>query len=249
MDEYPEQFEEATEDSKGNLFSNKIIQYIGYILWSLFIILLVVYFVVFRESKNIFEKMASNVSISDSLAVMDSTFSDSTTVLKEIDSLNIANAGSLFSVNNQVKILALENGRRQREIDHLYEQVVKQKQQFKELLSWTKANLDDVNQITAWQDSVMKVQNLKKEKIPTVDEDEELKKREQKRLEEEKVIARNAKIYSSMKPKPAAEIISQLEKELAAKILSQIRERQAAKILEQMNPDFAAQIGKIMMRN
>jgi flagellar motility protein MotE (MotC chaperone) len=168
-----------------------------------------------------------------------------TTFLAELkEASQLISADNVLGAEDQIRVLAVENGRRRREVDHLWEESLAQKKLFNELVSWTKKAIEDQNDKfladgsggnlnEPGSDSTQKSQSDEN----AVTDDSEIKAR---------AIATSAKIYSSMDPKQAARIISDLDIEVAAKILLRIRQRQAAKILEAMNIKQATEIGRIM---
>ena len=162
--------------------------------------------------------------------------------LKEASQLIAAD--NVLGPEDQIRVLAVENGRRRREIDHLWEESLAQKKLFNELVGWTKKTVEDQNDKFLTDGSV---ENLS---APGSDSTQKSQSDENAAIDDSeaqaRAIATSAKIYSSMNPKQAARIISELEMEVAAKILLKIRQRQAAKILESMNIKQATEIGRIM---
>ena len=252
--------QQVTDDEPSalkRLLSKKYVPYILFGFWSLFMISVTVYFFMHRQQKDFLQKMTEHAK-NDSLAVLDSTMSDS--IINDSTASNIvagdsaaeiayadtqfAKAAEILSVGDQIKILALENGRRKREIDHLWEDSIVHNKQVTEFAGWVK------DKFSAQQHALDSLEQIS-EKIEGENANlhSAISKEQMEQLESslDEAIASNAKIYGSMKPKQAAKILSEYDIVFSANILLQIRERQAAKILQEMNPDQAAEVGKAMV--
>lgn len=263
--------EELTEPKKKG--SSMLLYIVGTML-SFVIITALLYFVIIRPHVlKEMETRESSEAIADStksvegdsvaLALVDSSdaFADSSDALVDSSDARIAEAEPLLdaegvTLEDQVRILQMENNRRQKEIDHLWSELIALVEKVKpealeeELFSPDKQKeLEDrISQMIGELESAQKELATRGEEIKKLKEQRaEIIRIANKSAPSEVVSKTNtAKIYAAMKAQNAASILAHLNKRDVASILLSMRERQAAKILSAMQPDLAAQICSLM---
>ncbi len=213
-----------------------------------FVLFFFMYFVMIRNHEAPVSSLPNPVN-SDSLARIDSVKADSLREILASDEDKELN-DDLFSANDKLRILQIENSRRRKEIDYLWSEIYKlaQYQEAKESEEEALKNRTYNELVTAIKDSLRDAKEdsirYERERLQQLAEKERQQELERQKADES--LMASAKIYSAMKPTQAANILKQFDPKMAAKILSKIRERQSAKIIEAMPPAQAAQICKIM---
>ncbi len=250
---------EEPEQEKSGLLANPYFKLGILIFWSFIIVFAGMYFFLMKNQDAFVEQNvenASNPSAADTsltaLADSSAAASDSTVSLDSseldsmptfaVDSSTIKVADGFLSLKDQIKLLAIENGRRQREIDHLWGEFLKLNRKMGNLIE-TLANQQQEDSTNAGN-GLAGEQGIAGNDTALSDEEIARKRKEAKKAEE--ALMTIAKIYGSMKPDQAAKLLDDFDEQMAAKILTKMRERQAAKILELMKPDQAVKICKIM---
>ncbi|HPG37977.1 MAG TPA: hypothetical protein PLP19_06765 [bacterium] len=235
------------------------------LLWSFFLVFIFMYFLVYRSQKTEMQKNLANSQAlqdsvaTDSVAINDSTQTaqmDSAVQKAEPDTVKKGKALSpsegFLTVEDEMQILQLENGRRKREIDYLWNEMRNLKKQTLEIAE--KATQVDTTPIIVTkpvvkQDTTPSFAVLRQKQLEKDQQEKErqaAKAAEQQR--QEQIIATNAKLYSSMTPKQAATILNEFDNEMVASMLKKLRERQAAKILKEMNQAKAIEICKLLAK-
>jgi flagellar motility protein MotE (MotC chaperone) len=235
------------------------------LLWSFFLVFIFMYFLMYRHQRSDMQNsMANNLAVQDSVA-MDSVAVNDTTKSAPVDSVtqNVEKdtvkqsakpspSEGFLTVDDEMKILQLENGRRKREIDYLWNELRTLKKQSQDMAE--KADKVDSAVVVApapvaAPDTTPSFAELRQQQLKKEQEEKDRLaaiKAEQERKEQ--ILATNAKLYSSMTPKQAAMILNEFDDATVASMLKQLRERQAAKILKEMNQAKAIQICKLMAK-
>jgi len=228
------------------------------LLWSFFLVFIFIYILEFRNQKNSLQNATEQTStVPDSTTVSDSTqmaAKDSvveTQTQKDTASKFYVPPEGFLSTEDEMNILKLENSRRKREIDYLWNELRVLRKTAKELkekslVMDSTGNAQNANATskTAQNFAELRQQQLEKERF----EAEKQAKEQAEKAEKDKALANSVKIYSSMKPQLAATILSQFDNKEVAFMLLKLRDRQAAKILEQMDTAKAIQICKLMAK-
>lgn len=259
----PETFDDDS-DSLKTTKKNYLLYGIA-LLWSFFLVFIFMYFLVYRNQKAEMQNSLVNLQAAqdsvatDSLAVVDSTATaplDSVEEKALQDTVKKAKEPSpsegFLTVEDEMRILQLENGRRKREIDYLWNEmrnIKKQAQEMVEKASQVDTTRKVVEVTVAPPDTTPSFAELRQKQL----EKEQQEKQRQAAIaaeqqRQEQLIATNAKLYSSMSPKQAAMILNEFDNVTVASMLKKIRERQAAKILKEMDPAKAVQVCKLMAK-
>ncbi len=265
MEDIPEKQEELKETEpkvdfteKKKLLPKNFLLYSITLLWSFFLVFIIIYFMTYRNQKKTLQNNSEQTTL-----VQDSTtvFADSTQLATK-DSIIETNAKNdssekfyippegFLTSGDEMEILKLENGRRKREIDYLWNELRIVKKSAKDLEEKTLAiNSSQIDTRSATPAVAVNLAEARQEQLSKEKLDEEKKLKEQAEIDKkEKALAASAKLYSNMKPKLAATILTQFDDKEVANMLLKLRERQAAKILEQMETSKAIQICKLMAK-
>jgi len=235
------------------------------LLWSFFLVFIFMYFLVYRSQKAemqknlaIFQALQDSVA-TDSVAINDSTQTaqlDSVVQKTEQDTVKKAKEASpaegFLTVEDEMQILQLENGRRKREIDYLWNEMRNLKKQTLEMAEKA-AQVDTTPKVVVASvtplDTTPSFAELRQKQLEKEQQEKERLAAKTAELQrQEQLIATNAKLYSSMTPKQAATILNEFDNVMVASILKKLRERQAAKILKEMNQAKAIEICKLMAK-
>ena len=235
---------------------------IGGIISFILITLLTWFFIVKPHAK---QKASENpLALSDSTdaAATDSTNNiaqDSTDI--RFDANDPLPGMSILSLEDHVRILRIENARRQKEIDHLWSELLalvnkvkapeenleyltpEKRKEMEEKIAQLQTELEDAQKLLATREDEIKT--LKENEQEKVTSDMSMPQQTPDTVQKQ-TMKETAKIYAEMKPQNAAQILAQIEKDEVAQILANMRQRQAAKILSAMQPQRAAQICMLM---
>lgn len=239
------------------LFSKSFLIYSIALLWSFFIVFIFMYYIMYHRQQKSFDlfskhKVQADSTVSDTLKPAISPLDSSSESFARADSgrgYYVPPEGFL-TTEDHMQILKLENGRRKREIDFLWNELRALKNQTSEIEQLTQ-EVDSLKnaepRTVVVRDTTPSFEEQRQQQLlEQQKEQERLAKIEEEKQQQEAALSKSAKIYSSMKPKQAANILASFDSETAAQMLMKIRERQAAKILEVMDPQKATQICKYM---
>ena len=242
------------------LFSKSFLIYGIALLWSFFIVFIFMYYLMYHRERKSFDLFTKHVMAPDSTVTADSL----QPVISPLDSSSESFARDdsgrgyyvppegFLTMEDHMQILKLENGRRKREIDFLWNELRTLRNQTSEIEQLTQ-EVDSLKRVEPQtiviRDSTPNFEMQRQQQLlEQQKEQDRLAKIEAQKQAEDAALAKSAKIYSSMKPKQAASILASFDSETAAQMLMKIRERQAAKILEAMEPQKATQICKYMAK-
>lgn len=268
MDEFPQENENENEleetepqvdfSEKKKILPKNFLLYSIALLWSFFLIFIFIYFMTYRTRKNALQQSQQSQLVQDSTTVLvdsmrqtvnDDSLTETKTQNDSTKKFYVPPEGFL-TTDDEMEILKLENGRRKREIDYLWDELRTLRKTTKDLeekaqtLNTTQTNAGRTQAGITANLVEARQEQLSKEKL----EEEKRLKEQAEKEEKEKALAANAKLYSNMKPKMAATILAQFDDKDVAFMLQKLRERQAAKILEQMETSKAIQICKLMAK-
>jgi flagellar motility protein MotE (MotC chaperone) len=237
-------------DTKEKIITKKFLLIAIVPMWSFFIFFFLIYSFFIKDYKKQWLDMADNYrkkqSVKKTIPFPDSLVSQVPAAVTvgsaEWDSLFF---NDLLTSDDKLRILNIENSRRQSEIDFLYEQSVEQQEYIKQLEETLSALSPESFVSTLLEQfphlAVVPVEQEIVEEPVVVEEPKPVNPYS------DEAIKSSAKIYESMKPAVAAQILSNIDENVAAAILTNTSQRKAAKILENMDRTKATNISQQMI--
>lgn len=241
-------------DKNGKIFTKKFLLLTIVPMWTFFIFFFIISSFFIKDYKQQWFSMAKRYSASqnkkqtiffpDSLVMQDSV--TVTVGSAQWDSLFF---NKLLTPDDKLRILNIENSRRQTEIDYLYQQSVEQQDYIKQLEE-TLSTLSPEIFVSTLLEQFPHLAVIPPEEETVIEEPVVVEEEpEPVNPYSEEAIKSSAKIYESMKPAVAAQILSSIDETVAAKILANTNQRKAAKILESMAQSKASNISQLMIVN
>jgi hypothetical protein len=253
VEEELEDLEEFPEEEKTSIFTKKFFMLTLVPVWAFFIIFFIIILFSVGSYKDKWAGMVerynnkimaeNKISLPDSIATLDSMTVKVGT--SEWDSLFF---NELLTPDDKLTILNIENSRRQKEIDYLYEQIVGQKE-YIEKLHTTLGDLAPEKTISMLLEQYPHLALAPPEEEEVIEEPVIEEPVEEELPYKPEAIQSSAKIYASMKPETAADILSSIDERVASAILVNISQRKAAKILEVMDKRKATALSQLMVTN
>lgn len=243
-----EEHNQPPEEEKKPLFTKKFFLVTLVPMWSFFLFFFLFYYFSISDYKQQWLDLVKKYEKQNEkkpLALPDTLVSEPMTITVGSAQWDSLFFNELLTQDDKLRILNIENTRRQKEIDFLYEQLVNQKE-YIERLEQTLRSLSPENTVTLLLEKFPQLAMAPPEEPDTV-----------KVIEQPEPVSNNpystqaikssAKIYEAMRPDVAAQILSNIDEEVAASILTHTNQRKAAKILESMEKSKATALSQRMV--